>query len=304
MPDRRPPGGPLRRTPARAGAAWHRRPPAAVVAVAVLGAAFLLLPFAGLLQRTPWRSLPSLLATDVVGDALRLSLITSTLATAVCLLLGLPLAWVLARTEARGVGLLRALVTLPMVLPPVVGGAALLFALGRRGLVGEPLGDTFGLVLPFSTAGVVLAQAFVAMPFLIVTVEGALRTADPRLDDVAATLGADRWTTFRRVTVPGIAPSLAAGTALCWARALGEFGATITFAGNLQGRTQTLPLAVYLSLERDRDAAIALSLLLIAVALAVLVAFRRQWWGPATGRAVAGPLPAAGPSTADRGTAP
>lgn len=266
------------------------------MAVAAVGAAFLLLPFVGLLQRTPWRSLPSLLGTDVVGDALRLSLVTSTSATVACLLLGLPLAWVLARSEAMGIGLVRALVTLPMVLPPVVGGAALLFALGRRGLVGEPLGDTLGLVLPFSTAGVVVAQAFVAMPFLVVTVEGGLRSTDPRLDDVAATLGADRWTTFRRVTVPTIAPSLAAGTALCWARALGEFGATVTFAGNLQGRTQTLPLAVYLSLERDRDAALALSLVLVVVALGVLVAFRRQWWGPATGRTVPGALPATGPA--------
>ncbi|MFP3901517.1 MAG: ABC transporter permease [Acidimicrobiia bacterium] len=258
-----------------------------MVAVAALGVAFLLLPFVGLLQRAPWRSLGSLLGSEVVRDALRLSLVTSTLATVVCLLLGLPLAWALARSEARGVGLVRALVTLPMVLPPVVGGAALLFALGRRGLVGEPLADGFGLVLPFSTAGVVVAQAFVAMPFLVVTVEAALRSTDPRLDDVAATLGAGRWETFRRVTVPTIAPSLLAGTALCWARALGEFGATITFAGNLQGRTQTLPLAVYLSLERDREAAIALSLVLIAVALAVLVAFRGRWWGPA-GRGLAG----------------
>jgi molybdate transport system permease protein len=255
----------------------QRVPPWPVVAVAAVGGLFLMVPLVGLLQRTPWGELAGLLGSDVVGDALRLSLVTATLATVVAVVLGVPLAWVLARAEFPGRQLLRAIATLPMVLPPVVGGTALLLVFGRRGFVGEPLDDV-GISLPFSTAGVVVAQTFVAMPFLVVTVEAALRSADPRYDEAAATLGADRWTTFRRVTLPAIAPSLAAGAVLTWARALGEFGATISFAGNLQGRTQTMPLAVFVALERDRDAAIALSLVLVTVALAVLLALRARWW--------------------------
>jgi molybdate transport system permease protein len=164
-----------------------------------------------------------------------------------------------------------------MVLPPVVGGAALLFAFGRRGLLGGPVYDTTGLLLPFSAWGVVAANTFVAMPFLVLTVESGLRAADTRYEDAAATLGASRWMIFRRVTLPNAAPSIITGALLCWARALGEFGATVTFAGNLQGRTQTMPLAVFLALESDRDAAIALSLVLIAVSLAVLVPLRDRW---------------------------
>jgi molybdate transport system permease protein len=250
--------------------------------LAAVAGGFLLLPLAGLLQRAPWRDLWSLLSTDVVGDALRLSLLTATLATVLSVVFGVPLAWVLARAELPGQGLLRALVILPMVLPPVVGGAALLFALGRRGLVGAPLDDNLGIVLPYSTAGVVVAETFVALPFLVVTVEAALRSADLRYEDAAATLGAGRWSTFWHVTLPGVAPSLLAGAVLCWARAFGEFGATLTFAGNLQDRTQTVPLAVFLALERDREAALALSLLQVAVALVVLVALRHRWWFGAT----------------------
>jgi molybdate transport system permease protein len=169
-------------------------------------------------------------------------------------------------------------VTLPLVLPPVVGGAALLFALGRRGLVGEPLNQATGLLLPFSTSGVVLANTFVAMPFLVITVEGALRNLDRRYEEAAASLGAGQWTVLRRVTLPMIGPSLLAGLVLTWARALGEFGATITFAGNLQGRTQTLPLAVFVALESDREVAVALSLVMVVVSLSVLVALRETWW--------------------------
>jgi molybdate transport system permease protein len=171
----------------------------------------------------------------------------------------------------------RALVTLPMVLPPVVGGAAMLFAFGRRGLLGAPAYEATGFLLPFSIWGVVAANTFVAMPFLVITVESGLRAADPRYEDAAATLGASPGMIFRRITVPHAAPSIIAGAVLCWARALGEFGATVTFAGNLQGRTQTMPLAVYLALESDRDAAIALSLVLIAVSLAVLLPLRDRW---------------------------
>jgi molybdate transport system permease protein len=247
------------------------------VPLAAVAVAFVVVPFAALLQRAPWTSLVDLLDDPVVTDALRLSLTGAFAATALSLLFGVPLAWMLARIEFPGRSLVRALVILPMVLPPVVGGAALLFAFGRRGLLGGPVYDGTGFLLPFSVWGVIAANTFVAMPFLVVTVEAGLRSADRRYEDAAATLGASRWMVFRRVTLPMVAPSVIAGAVLCWARALGEFGATVTFAGNLQGRTQTMPLAVFLALESDRDAAIALSLVLVAVSLAVLVPLRDRW---------------------------
>ncbi|GAA3464698.1 ABC transporter permease [Saccharothrix longispora] len=248
-----------------------------LVLPAALGLAFLLVPLVGLLVRTPWAELPRRLVSAEVGEALRLSLVCASLATVVCLLLGVPLAWVLARADLPGRGFLRALVTVPLVLPPVVGGVALLFVLGRRGLVGEHLDAWFGVSLPFTTAGVVVAEAFVAMPFLVISVEGALRAADPRYEEAAATLGASRLVVFRRVTLPSILPGLVAGTVLCWARALGEFGATITFAGNFPGETTTMPLAVYLALETDPDAAIVLSVVLLLVSVAVLAGLRDRW---------------------------
>ena len=244
-----------------------------------IGLVFLTLPLAALLVRAPWTGLGTALGTPEARAALRLSLLTATTATAVCALLGVPLAWVLARGEYRGLRLVRALVTLPLVLPPVVGGVALLLAFGRRGVVGHWLDAGFGVRLPFTPAGVVVAEAFVAMPFLVLAVEGALRGADPRLEEAAATLGASRWVTFRRVTLPLVLPGLVAGMVLCWARALGEFGATITFAGSFPGRTRTMPLEVYLALERDPAAAVALSVLLLAVCLAVLVGLRQRWLG-------------------------
>ncbi|MFI6335986.1 ABC transporter permease [Streptomyces sp. NPDC050535] len=239
--------------------------------------AFLLLPLIALLVRAPWRSLPDQLSSPEVWQALQLSLLTATAATAVSLVLGVPLAWLLARTDFPGRGFVRALVTLPLVLPPVVGGVALLLALGRNGVVGQWLDSAFGITLPFTTAGVVVAEAFVAMPFLVISVEGTLRAADPRYEEAARTLGASRFTAFRRVTLPLIAPGIAAGSVLAWARALGEFGATITFAGNFPGRTQTMPLAVYLALQSDPAAAIALSLVLLAVSVAVLAGLRDRW---------------------------
>jgi len=244
---------------------------------ALLTICFLLLPLAGLIVRAPWRSMDRVLAESQVVEALRLSLLSASAATVLSLVFGVPLAWVLARARFRGRGLLRAVVTLPLVLPPVVGGVALLLAFGRRGIVGQYLDSWFGFTLPFTTLGVVVAETFVAMPFLIITVEGAFRSADRGYEEAAATLGATRLTVFRRVTLPLIAPSLVAGSVLCWARALGEFGATITFAGNFPGRTQTMPIAVYLALERDPEAAIALSLVLLAVSVAVLVALRDRW---------------------------
>ncbi len=244
---------------------------------AVAALAFLLVPLLGLLVRAPWRTLPERLAAAEVGQALRLSLLCASLATVICLVFGIPLAWLLARGEVPGSGVIRALVTVPLVLPPVVGGVALLLVLGRRGLVGRYLYEWFGVSLPFTTAGVVVAEAFVAMPFLVISVEGALRAADPRFEEAAATLGASRWLAFRRVTVPSVLPGIVAGAVLCWARALGEFGATITFAGNFPGRTTTMPLAVYLALEIDPDDAIVLSLVLLGVSVAVLVGLRERW---------------------------
>jgi molybdate transport system permease protein len=249
--------------------------------LAVSAIALLVLPLVGLLARTPWARLGELISDTTVLSALRLSLVTSVTALAVSTVLGVPLAWLLARRDFPAKALLRAVCVLPMVLPPVVGGVALLLAFGRRGLVGQPLDHLTGITLPFSTAGVVLAETFVAMPFLIVTVEAGLRSMDRRYEDVASTLGASRWLSFRRVTLPLLRPSLGAGMALCWARALGEFGATITFAGNLPGRTQTMPLAVYLQLERDVDSAILLSLVLLAVSVVVLVALRGRYLGGA-----------------------
>jgi molybdate transport system permease protein len=243
-----------------------------------IGLAIFVVPFLGLLARVPWRDLPALLADDLVTDALRLSLVTSLAATVIAVIVGIPLAWIMARVDFPGRSLVRGFVTLPLVLPPVVGGAALLFALGRRGLVGEPFNQVTGLLLPFSTWGVVVANTFVAMPFLVITVEGALRNLDQRFEGAAASLGAGRWTVLRRVTLPMIGPSLVAGLVLTWARAFGEFGATITFAGNLPGRTQTLPLAVFVALESDRDTAVALSLVMVIVSLAVLVGLRERWW--------------------------
>ena len=253
------------------------RIPIALLIPATLGLAFLVLPLAGLLVRAPWTTLPQRLSAPGILTALRLSLLTATLATIVCVLLGVPLAWMLARADFPGRRVLRALVTVPLVLPPVVGGVALLLVFGRRGLIGQWLDSAFGITLPFTTAGVVIAEAFVAMPFLVIAVEGALRGADLRYEEAAATLGANRWATFRRVTLPLVTPGVAAGAVLCWARALGEFGATITFAGNFPGRTQTMPLAVYLALETDLDAAIVLSLILLTVSVVILAALRDKW---------------------------
>jgi molybdate transport system permease protein len=253
--------------------------PWALGSLAALAVGLLVLPLVGLLLRTPWDRLGELLRDPVVLTSLRLSLVASLLALVLSTVLGVPLAWLLARTDFPGRRLLRALCVLPMVLPPVVGGVALLAAFGRRGLAGQPLADVTGITLPFRLSGVVLAATFVSMPFLVVTVEAGLRGMDRRYEAAAATLGARRWTVFRRVTLPLIGPSLGAGMALCWARALGEFGATITFAGNLPGRTQTMPLAVYLQLESDPDVAILISLILLAVSVVVLVALRDRYLG-------------------------
>lgn len=251
----------------------------AALAIAALAAAFFALPLVGLLWRAPWRSIGAYLDDEGVRQALRLSAVCSAWATALSVFFGVPLAWVLARHSFPGRSLVRALCTLSMVLPPVVAGVALFFALGRRGFVGQWLDRWFGLRLPFTTAGVVVAQTFVAMPFLVITVEAAIRQLDTKFEEASTTLGASNWYTFRRVTLPAIRPALVAGAVLAWARALGEFGATVTFAGNFPGTTQTLPLAVYLALETDPEKAIVLALILVTVSFAVLAGLRDRWLG-------------------------
>jgi molybdate transport system permease protein len=247
----------------------NRQPPWSLAGAASIGVAFLILPLAGLLARAPWRSLPRLVTSPAARTALRLSLECSFGALGFSLLVGVPLAWALARTEFPGKSVVRAIVTVPLVLPPVVGGVALLLAFGRRGIV--------PLHLAFTTWGAMAAEAFVSLPFLVLAVEGAIASVDERHEQVAATLGAGPLRTFLRVTMPLVAPGLVAGSALAWARALGEFGATITFAGNLPGQTQTLPLLVYVELQSNPQAAIALSVLLLAISVLVLVALRSRW---------------------------
>lgn len=255
--------------------ARRHKTPLLLAVPAAVGLALVLLPMAALLARTPWSRLDSLLASDGVRQALLLSLRCTFAAVFVCLLLGVPLAWVLARSTLPGRRLLRGLVTVPLVLPPVVGGVALLLAFGRRGLLG-PLLVEAGAVPAFTPYGVILAESFVALPFLVLTVEGALAGLDRSAEDVAATLGARPLRTFLTVTLPAVAPSVGAGLALAAARALGEFGATITFAGSLPGTTQTVPLAVYQLLEDDPPAAYALSAVLLLVSVGLVIGLRAR----------------------------
>jgi len=274
------------RSPSQSGRAADRAassPPALVFVLGGLAALFFALPFVGLIVRAPWSSFGTILRDDGVRTALWLSLATSVIATVIAIGIGVPLAWLLARSSLPGRGIVRALCTLSMVLPPVVAGVALFLALGRRGVVGRPLGELFGVSLPFTTASVVIAQLFVAMPFLVLTVEAALRGLDPSGEQAARTLGASRGYVFRRVTLPSIRPALVSGIVLTWARALGEFGATITFAGSFPGTTRTVPLATYLALENDPDQAILLSIVLVAVSFAVLFGLRERWVGAAFG---------------------
>lgn len=261
----------------RSGRAPGARAPMALAVPGLLAIAFLLMPLIGIVVRTSWGELGAHLGDPEVTQALRLSLFVSFWALGLSLVLGVPLAWLLARVDFPGKAFVRSLVLLPMVLPPTVGGVALLLAFGRRGLLGPWLEDTFGITLPFHTSGAVLAATFVAMPFLVITLEGALGGLRPRYEETAASLGASPVRVFLTVTLPMVAPGLAAGAALTWARALGEFGATITFAGNLPGTTQTLPLQVYLLLQDDPQAATSVSLLLLAIAMLVLVALRGRW---------------------------
>lgn len=240
-----------------------------VVVIAAIGAAFVLLPLVAVVLRVDWANFGALVTSESSLAALGLSLRTSLIATALCIVFGVPLALVLARTTFPGQRLLRSLVLLPLVLPPVVGGIALLYTFGRLGLLGPALADA-GVTIAFSTTAVVLAQTFVALPFLVLSLEGAIRTSGSRYEGVAATLGASPTTVFRTVTLPLLAPAIVSGAILSFARALGEFGATLTFAGSLQGVTRTLPLEIYLQRETDPDAAVALSLVLVVVAVLVV----------------------------------
>lgn len=253
------------------------RPPLVLVLPAALAAVLLVVPLVTLVADTPWADLPGQLADPRVRDALWLTTATSLATVAACLALGTPLAWLLARVDFRGRALLRAVLAVPLVLPPVVAGVALVTALGRNGLIGSALRDTTGLTIPYTTGAVVIAHTFVSMPFYVLALEGALRASGEKYDVVAATLGADRWTTFRRVTLPLAVPGLLAGSVLAWARSLGEFGATITFAGNYPGTTQTMPTLIYSALQSDPEVARTLSMILLVLSIAILAALRNRW---------------------------
>ena len=248
-----------------------------LVALSAVAVAVIVVPLVALLLRVDWTGLPSRLTSPLVWPAVRLSLITATVTTLLAAVLGTPLAWVLARSRSRWAGWVRALVTVPLVLPPVVGGVALLMAYGRNGLVGMPVAQVLGVTIPFTPVAVVFAQIFVSLPFYVVAVEGSMRSVDERLDQVAATLGASPLRIFGQVAIPLTLPGVAGGAALAWARALGEFGATITFAGNFTGTTQTAPLAVYVALDSDPQAALALSVLMLGLCVSVLGVMRGRW---------------------------
>lgn len=250
------------------------RLPRWILVLAAVGGLFVVLPLVAMALRVDWVHFVPLVTSESARAALLLSLRTSISATMLCVVFGVPMALVLARTSFRGQRILRSLVLLPLVLPPVVGGIALLYTFGRRGLLGGTL-ETLGVDIAFSTTAVVLSQAFVALPFLVLSLEGALRTVGTRYEAVGATLGATRWTVLRRITLPLVLPALISGAVLSFARALGEFGATLTFAGSLEGTTRTLPLEIYLQRETDPDAAVALSLILVVVAIAVVGAAHR-----------------------------
>lgn len=259
--------------------------PAFLVVPGALAIAFLIVPLIALVSDAPWSAFPEILSSPTALEALRLSLITSVLATVVATIIGAPLAWLLARDSLPGTRIIRALVIVPLLLPPVVSGVALLSAFGRRGVIGGFIYEATGWQFPFTSAGVILAGTFVAMPFLVITLEGAFRSQDREVEEAAAVDGATSRTIFLRITLPLVLPALIAGITLTWARAIGEFGATITFAGNLEGTTQTMPLAVYTALESDRDSAIALSIMLLVVAVAILVSLRGYYLPTRTAKA-------------------
>ncbi len=258
--------------------------PQVLVVPAVLGLALLVVPLTALVGRVDWSTLWADVTSPAALSALGLSVVTAAIATVACAVLGVPLALLIARSGARVAALLRAVVTVPLVLPPMVGGVALLFLLGRNGWLGRLLGEV-GIQVPFTTAAVVIAQAFVALPFLVLALEGSLRATGVGYEQAAAALGAGRWRILWRVTLPLAAPGLLAGIVLCFARAVGEFGATALFAGNAPGLTQTMPLAIYTAFNGagvSQGTAVALSLLLLITAVAVLLLVRAWRPGPSS----------------------
>ncbi|MEC7844388.1 MAG: ABC transporter permease [Actinomycetota bacterium] len=246
---------------------------------ALITSIFLIVPFIGLSQRTPWSMFFQIVSEDDVVQSITLSLIVATSATIICFLLGLPLGWVLARSQARGLKVIRAIVLLPMVLPPVAGGTALLFALGRKGFIGEKLDSWLGITLPFTTAGAVVAATFVSLPFFVLAIETAASQLDPQFEESSLSLGATPTRTFFTTSLPMVKSAIFAGIALSWARALGEFGATITFAGDNPERTRTLPLQLFVALETNPERAVVLGMLMVVISLSVLVALRGRWIG-------------------------
>ena len=253
------------------------RAPLVLVVPGAIAAALLVVPLLTLVLDTPWGSFLDEVRSEAVRDALGITVVASAFTVVACAVLGTPLAWLLARVDFPGRALLRAAVTVPLVLPPVVAGVALVTALGRHGVIGSVLRETTGITVPYTLTAVVISHTFVSMPFYVLSVEGALRASGDRYDLVAATLGATRWTTFRRVTLPLAAPGLVAGAALAWARSLGEFGATITFAGNYPGTTQTMPSLIYTTLQSRPEVARTLSMILLGVSIAILAGLRNRW---------------------------
>lgn len=249
----------------------------AVTALAVLGAVFVGLPVVGIIARMPWSSAWDTVTSGPVRSAAWVSLETSVVASVITVVVGVPLAWVLARTDGRAVALVRSVVITPMVLPPVVAGIALLAVFGRRGIIGQSLSDWWGISIPFTRTAVVMAQVFVSLPFLVLAVESAFRQLDAGLEDAARTLGASPWRVFTTVALPGARGAIGAGVALAWARSLGEFGASITFAGSFPGRTQTLPMSVYELVSTDYPQALALSFVMLAVAVTIIASLRGRW---------------------------
>lgn len=253
--------------------------PRGLSAIGIPAAALIVVPVVAVAWRTPWSNFVDAISDEASFTALKLSLRTSLITTVLALVFGTPLAWSMAMSRFRGRSLVRALVVLPMVLPPVIGGVALLFAFGRRGMLGGLLDDWFGIRLAFTETAAIMSQFFVAAPFFIVVMEAAFEQLDQRIVGTARSFGLGPWRTFVTVTLPLVGPSLLAGLVLTWARALGEFGATITFAGNTPGRTQTVPLAVYSALESGGDSALALSVLMVVISIGVLAGLRGRWVG-------------------------
>ena len=245
--------------------------------LAFMAGVFVVLPLLGVAVRLPWADAWSLATSGAARRAALVSLQTSVVAALVAAVTGVPLGWWLARTRFRAVGLVRSVIVMPMILPPVVAGIALLSVFGRRGIIGQHLLEWWGISIPFTRTAVVLAQVFVSIPFLVLAVESAFRQLDAGLEDAARTLGASPMRVFLTIALPGARPAIIAGVALAWARSLGEFGASITFAGSFPGRTQTLPMSVYELVATEYDAALSVSFAMMIVSVVVIASLRGRW---------------------------